>query len=128
LQNSLRRHLSIALIFVGAALVASCTHDDDLQQARTSAHNGPSASVPDVAAIERAMATAPQSRSNSVAWANTTTGSAGVLSYTENTDASGGTCRTFISSRQSLDGGDTLNGRACAEGDGRWRVHSLSER
>ncbi|WP_430037696.1 RT0821/Lpp0805 family surface protein [Neorhizobium sp. BT27B] len=110
-------------------MLASCTHDDDIRPRTQSAQPGTSADkvAPDAAAIERAMAAAPQQQTNSVPWASPTTGSAGVLSYTESRSADGRTCRAFLSSRQSLNGGDTLNGQACADGDGRWRVNSLNE-
>ncbi|WP_410768794.1 RT0821/Lpp0805 family surface protein [Endobacterium cereale] len=118
----------MATAVIAALILASCNHDDDILQETQSAPSGQStnAAAPDVVAIERAMAAAPQQQTNSVPWASPTTGSAGVLSYTESRSADGRTCRAFLSSRQSLDGGDTLNGQACAEGDGRWRVNSLN--
>lgn len=119
--------MATAVIFV--LTLASCTHDDDIRLGTQSAQSRSSTNVvtQDAAAIERAMAAAPQQQTNSVPWASPTTGSAGILSYTESRGADGRTCRAFHSSHQSLDGGGTLNGQACVEGDGRWRVNSLNE-
>ncbi|MDP9840749.1 hypothetical protein J2T09_005537 [Neorhizobium huautlense] len=119
----------MATALVAALMLVSCTHDDDIQQRTQSAQSASRAATvaPDVAAIERAIAAAPQQQASGVPWASPATGSAGVLSYTESRGADGRTCRAFLSSRQSLNGVDTLNGQACAEGDGRWRVNSLNE-
>jgi hypothetical protein len=119
----------MAAALVAALMLASCTHDDDIRPGTQSAQSRSStnAVTQDAAAIEQAMAAAPQQQNNGVPWASPATGSAGVLSYTESRGADGRTCRAFLSSRQSLNGGDTLNGQACAEGDGRWRVNSLNK-
>lgn len=129
MQKDLGRQFRAATALVAALMLASCNHDDDIQQGAQSAQSESRADTvaPDVAAIERAMAAAAQQQNSGVPWASPATGSAGVLSYTESRGADGRTCRAFLSSRQSLNGGDTLNGQACAEGNGRWRVNSLSE-
>lgn len=129
MHKYLRRNWQVAPIVISTLVLASCGHDDDVRQAAVPPHATPGvgAVATDAVAIERAMASALQPQANSVAWASPTTGSAGVLSYSETRDTSGKTCRAFISTRQSLSGGGTVNGQACTEGEGRWRVNSLNE-
>lgn len=127
--NILWRDWQVVPTAIFTLVLASCSHDDDVRQASVPPHAASAvyAVAPDAIAIERAMASASQPQANRVAWASPTTGSAGVLSYTETRDTSGKTCRAFISTRQSLSGGGTVNGQACTEGEGRWRVNSLNE-
>ncbi len=129
MRNILWRNWQVATTVVFSLVIASCTHEEDVRQVSLSQYEAPpvSAVAPDAIAIERAMGSAPQSQANGLAWASPTTGSAGVLSYTETRDTNGKTCRVFVSTRQSLSGGDTVNGEACTEGRGRWRVSSLNE-
>lgn len=129
MQNNLWRNGQTAPLVIFSLVLASCSQNDDVRQASLPPHAAPAvnAVAPDANAIERAMASAPQPQANGVAWASPTTGSAGVLSYTETRDKSGKTCRAFIITRQSLSGGDNVNGQTCTEGKGRWRVNSLSE-
>lgn len=56
-----------------------------------------------------------------LAWANPSTGSAGVIEQIDPSNDGPDGCRRFITSRQSLDGMTRINGVACPSGDS-WKL------
>ncbi|MGO8047903.1 RT0821/Lpp0805 family surface protein [Rhizobium johnstonii] len=63
--------------------------------------------------------------SDPLAWANPSTGSAGVIEQIRpgTNDPSG--CRDFVTSKQSLEGATRFNGVACPA-DGSWKINGSS--
>ncbi len=55
-------------------------------------------------------------------WANTATGSAGVVSQITEDKTSGVACRNFITTRHAFDGIAKFYGRTCLDGAGRWNL------
>ena len=58
--------------------------------------------------------------SNSVPWANTATGSAGVVSSIREARNEGHVCRDFTTTRHSYEGIAMFSGQACLTGSGDW--------
>lgn len=58
-------------------------------------------------------------------WANTATGSAGVVSAINEASEEGRICRTFETSRHSYRGIAKFAGKACMAGDGNWQLLSF---
>lgn len=57
-----------------------------------------------------------------LAWANPSTGSAGVIQQIEPaTDADQG-CRKFVTTHQTITGSSSLNGIACPSQDNHWKI------
>jgi hypothetical protein len=61
-------------------------------------------------------------------WANTTTGSAGVVSSIHEASRNGTTCRDFITTRHAFDGIAQYRGSACLDPAGRWMLVSFAAR
>ncbi|MGV1801852.1 MULTISPECIES: RT0821/Lpp0805 family surface protein [Rhizobium/Agrobacterium group] len=57
-----------------------------------------------------------------VPWANTTTGSAGVINSISEDRSNGVICRVFVTSRHAYDGIAKFYGRTCLAGDGQWQL------
>lgn len=57
-----------------------------------------------------------------IPWANTRSGSAGVISAVRETSETGMTCRTFVTTRHSYEGIARFEGRACNVGGDRWSL------
>ncbi|MBB4953766.1 hypothetical protein H4S14_001826 [Agrobacterium vitis] len=62
-----------------------------------------------------------------VPWANTTTGSAGVITTIAEDSNSGVVCRAFVTSRHAYDGIAKFYGRACLVGNGQWQLVSFNQ-
>lgn len=93
------------------------------------AYTAPSDTVSDEATIRNAVTSADLSQMGSVAipWANTSTGSAGVItSITEENNGSYA-CRIFVTTRHSYRGIANFTGKACLVGSGEWQVISFKE-
>jgi hypothetical protein len=61
-------------------------------------------------------------------WANTTTGSAGVVSSIREASRNGTTCRDFVTTRHAFDGVAQYRGTACLDPAGRWTLVSFAAR
>lgn len=61
-------------------------------------------------------------------WANTTTGSAGVVSAIHEASRNGTTCRDFVTTRHAFDGIAQYHGSACLDPAGRWMLVSFAAR
>lgn len=58
-------------------------------------------------------------------WANTATGSAGVVTSISEANEGGRLCRTFETSRHSYRGIANFEGKTCTAGDGNWQLLSF---
>jgi hypothetical protein len=58
-------------------------------------------------------------------WANTSTGSAGVISALSEMPVNSTVCRSFITTRHSYDGVSRVKGRACLADAGQWTMLSF---
>jgi len=60
-------------------------------------------------------------------WANTATGSAGVVSTIREDNAQGHTCRAFRTTRHSYDGIAVFSGQTCMTGSGDWMLTAFDK-
>ncbi|MHB0953042.1 MAG: RT0821/Lpp0805 family surface protein [Allorhizobium sp.] len=63
--------------------------------------------------------------SNPLPWANTTTGSAGVVTAIQEQKTDGVVCRDFSTTRHSYEGIAYFTGKTCIVGAGSWRLMSF---
>lgn len=94
------------------------------------ASRAPADTVSDEATIRNAVSSADLSRmsqSVSIPWANTTTGSAGVITSIREENNGSYVCRTFITTRHSYRGISNYGGKACLVGSGEWQVVAFKE-
>ncbi len=63
--------------------------------------------------------------SNPLPWANTTTGSAGVVTAIREQKTDGVVCRDFSTTRHSYEGIAYFSGKTCTVGAGSWRLMSF---
>lgn len=64
---------------------------------------------------------------SSVPWANTTTGSAGVVSQIREARAGGHVCRDFTTTRHSYEGIAMFSGQTCLTGSGDWMLTAFTQ-
>lgn len=129
------RHLTgISLLVVGLCL-GGCTSSMDLfgsapKVDRTLTGTIPnkpqpsSETVSDEATVRNAVTSADLSKTttHSVPWANTATGSAGVVSSIREDRNQGYLCRAFTTTRHSFEGIAMFSGQACQTGSGDWML------
>lgn len=84
----------------------------------------------DAVAVRNAVSSADisQGGNNAIPWANTTSGSAGVISSIEEDRASGVPCRRFTTTRHSFEGIAKFDGRTCRLENGEWYLTSFGPR
>ncbi|ASY61964.1 Common-antigen [Sinorhizobium sojae CCBAU 05684] len=84
----------------------------------------------DALAVRNAVSSADisQGGDNAIPWANTTSGSAGVISSIEEDRASGVLCRRFTTTRHSFEGIAKFDGRTCRLENGEWYLTSFGPR
>jgi hypothetical protein len=90
----------------------------------------PADTVSDEATIRNAVTSADLSRmsqSVTIPWANTTTGSAGVINSIREENNGSYVCRTFITTRHSYRGISNYGGKACLVGSGDWQIIAFKE-
>ena len=89
----------------------------------------PSDSLSDEMTVRNAVTSADLSRGNgaSIPWANTSTGSAGVISSIREENNGSYVCRIFVTSRHSYRGIANFTGRACQVGSGEWQTVDFEE-
>ncbi|MGV3548290.1 RT0821/Lpp0805 family surface protein [Rhizobium sp.] len=90
----------------------------------------PADTVSDEVTIRNAVSSADLARMNasvSIPWANTTTGSAGVVTSIREENNGSYVCRTFITTRHSYRGISNYGGKACLVGSGEWQVVAFKE-
>jgi len=64
---------------------------------------------------------------SSVPWANTATGSAGVVSQIREGRADGHVCRDFTTTRHSYEGIAMFSGQTCLTGSGDWMLTAFTQ-
>ena len=92
--------------------------------------NTPSDSMSDEATVRNAVSSADLTRmagSVSIPWANTSTGSAGVISSIREENNGSYVCRSFITTRHSYRGISNYGGKACLVGSGEWQIVAFDE-
>jgi hypothetical protein len=90
----------------------------------------PADTVSDEVTIRNAVSSADLMRmsgSVTIPWANTTTGSAGVVTSIREENNGSYVCRTFITTRHSYRGISNYGGKACLVGSGEWQVVAFKE-
>jgi len=103
------------------AALAACSHTEPLEAplAQTAvSHIAPA--VTDQAVIADTVGRG-QVGATALAWANPSTGSAGVVEQIDASNDGADECRAFVTSRQSLDGITRFKGVACPSGDS-WKL------
>ncbi len=78
----------------------------------------------DEATVQNAVTSADLNKlaGSSVPWANSSTGSAGVISSISEDRDTGSLCRAFTTTRHAYDGIASFDGRTCLMDDGRWHL------
>ena len=131
----------LAFAFLAVAPLAACAGGVDLGKAgiddtlTTNAvgqanQTRDASQTSDEVTIRNAVSSADLSRMNqsvSIPWANTTTGSAGVISSIREENNGSYVCRTFITTRHSYRGISNYGGKACLVGSGEWQVVAFKE-
>lgn len=121
---------------VSAALLCGCTSTLDLfptskvdTTVKTSSVGADAKGrVSDETTIRNAVSSADLARNagNPIPWANSASGSAGVISrIAEKRDETGRLCRDFDTTRHSYQGIANFHGRACAGDGGEWLLLSF---
>ncbi|CAN7597224.1 RT0821/Lpp0805 family surface protein [Rhizobium sp. LjRoot30] len=85
--------------------------------------------ISDEVTVRNAVTSADMSKleGKPLAWANASTGSAGVISAISEQTQDGTVCRAFETSRHSYVGVANFQGKACLAGDGNWQLLSFQE-
>ncbi|MCR6499152.1 RT0821/Lpp0805 family surface protein [Shinella sp. CPCC 101442] len=123
------RCIAVVAVTTSAALLSSCMSGLDLFEdskvdstIRTSTvANGERLS--DETTVRNAVSSADlvQSAGQPIPWANSASGSAGVIStIAENRDGAGRTCRDFVTTKHSYQGIANYSGRTCLGNSGEW--------
>jgi|EndMetStandDraft_4_1072995.scaffolds.fasta_scaffold241306_2 hypothetical protein len=92
-------------------------------------YQAPADTISDESTVRNAVSSADISKPGPVTipWANTSTGSAGVInSMTEENNGSY-VCRVFTTTRHSYRGISNFGGKACLVGSGEWQMISFKE-
>jgi surface antigen len=95
--------------------VPSTRNDEDTSDAMTVRNAVSSADVTRIAG-------------NPIPWANSSSGSAGVISSIAEEQVNGTTCRRFTTTRHSYQGIAKFDGNACLLGNGEWYLTSFGPR
>ncbi|WP_312861315.1 RT0821/Lpp0805 family surface protein [Rhizobium leguminosarum] len=115
----------IAITLVSPALVlTACSHPEPLQTSTVAPAAASAVPITDQTVIAETVGRATVG-SDPLAWANPSTGSAGVIEQIRpgTNDPSG--CRDFVTSKRSLEGVTRFNGVACPA-DGSWKINGSS--
>jgi len=97
--------------------------DSKVDTVRTSAVPAGAERLTDEITVRNAVSSADISRTagNPIPWANSASGSAGVIStIAENRDDAGRTCRDFVTTKHSYQGIANYSGRTCLGSSGEW--------
>ncbi|MDM9628442.1 RT0821/Lpp0805 family surface protein [Rhizobium sp. S152] len=107
--------LSVAVLI----LLTACSTTEPLVTASTTQPKAPSQTDQAVIAetVGRSDATM-----QPLAWANPSTGSAGVIQRIAPVSGGGQGCREFISTHQTISGSSSLNGIACPADENHWKI------
>lgn len=82
----------------------------------------------DEATVQNAVTSADLNKlaGSPVPWANTSTGSAGVISSISEDRGTGAVCRAFTTTRHAYDGIASFDGKTCLMNDGQWHLLAFS--
>lgn len=124
------RCLAIVTVMMSGALVSGCMSgldlfDDKVDTVRTSAVPNSAERLTDEITVRNAVSSADLARTagSAIPWANSASGSAGVIStIAENRDTAGRTCRDFVTTRHSYQGIANYTGRTCLGSSGEWML------
>ncbi|TBA53911.1 RT0821/Lpp0805 family surface protein [Rhizobium ruizarguesonis] len=114
----------IVIAIVSPALLAACSRPEPLQTSTVAPVAATAASITDQAVIAETVGRAAVG-SDPLAWANPSTGSAGVIEQVRPGTNNPNGCRDFVTSKQSLEGVTRFNGVACPA-DGSWKINGSS--
>ena len=125
------RCLGVAAVMMSGAVLSGCMSGLDLfsdsnvdKTVRTSTvSNGSTERLTDEITVRNAVSSADILRSGGspIPWANSASGSAGVISsIAENHDTAGRTCRDFVTTKHSYQGIASFTGRTCMGSSGEW--------
>ncbi|MGR9249946.1 RT0821/Lpp0805 family surface protein [Rhizobium leguminosarum] len=119
----LSRLIVIALISPALVLTA-CSHPEPLQTSTVAPAAASAVPITDQTVIAETVGRA-EVGSDPLAWANPSTGSAGVIEQVRPGTNNPNGCRDFVTSKQSLEGVTRFNGVACPA-DGSWKISGSS--
>lgn len=122
-MNAKIYRVAIASFLVMTAATA-CSRTEPLETAITPPVAAKSVPLTDQAVIADAVGQGPVG-SSPLAWANPSTGSAGVIEQIDASSDGPEGCRGFVTSRQTLDGMTRFDGVACPSGDS-WKLSSTT--
>lgn len=105
---------------VGVAVLAACSHTDPLEVSTVTPTATKVQALTDQAVIANAVGNSPLG-ADALAWANPSTGSAGVIEQVDAGNYGPDGCRKFVTSRQSLEGTTRFDGVACPSGHA-WKL------
>ena len=125
------RCIAVVAVTASAALLSGCMSGLDLfadskvdSTIRTSTvANGNVERLSDEVTVRNAVSSADLARSagSPIPWANSASGSAGVINtIAENRDDAGRTCRDFVTTKHSYQGIANYSGRTCLGNSGEW--------
>lgn len=103
--------------------------DTKLTTASTTNGKAQNDSVSDEITIRNAVSSADIANKGqvSIPWANTSTGSAGVISSISEENNGSYVCRLFVTTRHSYRGISNYTGKACQVGGGEWQIVTFRE-
>ncbi|MCT7663000.1 RT0821/Lpp0805 family surface protein [Shinella kummerowiae] len=122
------RCLAIVAVMTSGALLSGCMggldlFDDKVDTVRTSAVATSAERLTDEITVRNAVSSADLAHTagSPIPWANSASGSAGVIStIAENRDTAGRTCRDFVTTKHSYQGIANYSGRTCLGSSGEW--------
>ncbi|WP_275789373.1 RT0821/Lpp0805 family surface protein [Pararhizobium gei] len=90
----------------------------------------PAEENPDAVTVRNAVSSADiaETSGNPIPWANSQSGSAGVISAISEEQVNGRTCRRFTTTRHSYQGIAKFDGKACLLSGGQWTMTSFAPR
>lgn len=110
--------------FIVVTAVTACSRTEPLETTITPPVAAKTVPLTDQAVIADAVGQGPVG-SGPLAWANPSTGSAGVIEQIDASNDGAEGCRGFVTSRQTLDGMTRFDGVACPSGDS-WKLSSAT--
>ncbi|TAU80493.1 RT0821/Lpp0805 family surface protein [Rhizobium leguminosarum] len=113
-------YLKHSISAISIVALAACSHIEPLETPRAQSALRYQSPLTDQAVIADAVGHSAVG-ATALAWANPSTGSAGVIEQIDASNDGPDGCRGFITSRQSLDGITRFNGVACPSGDS-WKL------
>lgn len=92
-------------------------------------YTAPSDTVSDETTVRNAVSSADITKPDAITipWANTSTGSAGVINSIREENNGSYTCRNFLTTRHSYRGISNFEGKACLVGSGEWQLITFKE-